>query len=144
VPEGSGRQVRIGDPNDPDPGTVRHLIHEMARLPVEGRHRVAVIESAHRMNEDAQNALLKTLEEPPAGATLILCAASAPSGYAPSKVCSASMGLIRPARLASPASPAAGPALPSRTPPRPRRSMRARRSRERCWTWVPRTARGAS
>ena len=74
VPEGSGRQVRIGDPNDPDPGTVRHLIHEMARLPVEGRHRVAVIESAHRMNEDAQNALLKTLEEPPAGATLILCA----------------------------------------------------------------------
>jgi DNA polymerase-3 subunit delta' len=74
APEGAGRQVRIGDPSDPDPGTVRHLIHEMARLPVEGRHRVAVIEGAHRMNEDAQNALLKTLEEPPAGATLILCA----------------------------------------------------------------------
>jgi len=74
APEGPGHQVRIGDPNDPDPGTVRHLIHEMARLPVEGRHRVAVIEGAHRMNEDAQNALLKTLEEPPAGATLILCA----------------------------------------------------------------------
>ena len=74
VPEGPGRQVRIGDPSDPDPGTIRHLIREMARLPVEGRHRVAVIEGAHRMNEDAQNALLKTLEEPPAGATLILCA----------------------------------------------------------------------
>ena len=74
APEGPGRQVRIGDPGDPDPGTVRHLIREMARLPVEGRHRVAVIEGAHRMNEDAQNALLKTLEEPPAGATLILCA----------------------------------------------------------------------
>jgi len=74
APEGAGRQVRIGDPGDPDPGTVRHLIREMARLPVEGRHRVAVIEGAHRMNEDAQNALLKTLEEPPPGATLILCA----------------------------------------------------------------------
>ncbi len=74
APEGAGRQVRIGDPGDPDPGTVRHLIHEMARLPVEGRHRVAIIEGAHRMNEDAQNALLKTLEEPPPGATLILCA----------------------------------------------------------------------
>ena len=74
APEGSGRQVRIGDPSDPEPGTVRHLIHEMARLPVEGRHRVAIIEGAHRMNEDAQNALLKTLEEPPPGATLILCA----------------------------------------------------------------------
>jgi DNA polymerase-3 subunit delta' len=74
APEGAGRQVRIGDPIDPEPGTVRHLIREMARLPVEGRHRVAVIEGAHRMNEDAQNALLKTLEEPPVGATLILCA----------------------------------------------------------------------
>jgi DNA polymerase-3 subunit delta' len=74
VPEGPGRQVRIGDASDPDPGTIRHLIREMARLPVEGRHRVAVIEGAHRMNEDAQNALLKTLEEPPAGATIILCA----------------------------------------------------------------------
>ena len=74
APEGAGRQVRIGDPGDPDPGTVRHLIREMARLPVEGRHRVALIEGAHRMNEDAQNALLKTLEEPPPGATLILCA----------------------------------------------------------------------
>ena len=74
APEGSGRQVRIGDPSDPEPGTVRHLIHEMARLPVEGRHRVAIVEGAHRMNEDAQNALLKTLEEPPRGATLILCA----------------------------------------------------------------------
>jgi DNA polymerase-3 subunit delta' len=74
VPEGAGRQVRIGDPSDPEPGTVRHLIRELARLPVEGRRRVAVIEGAHRMNEDAQNALLKTLEEPPAGATLILCA----------------------------------------------------------------------
>jgi DNA polymerase-3 subunit delta' len=74
APEGAGRQVRIGDPSDPEPGTVRHLIRELARLPVEGRRRVAVIEGAHRMNEDAQNALLKTLEEPPAGATLILCA----------------------------------------------------------------------
>jgi hypothetical protein len=74
VPEGPGQQVRIGDHDDPEPGTVRHLLREMARLPVEGPHRVAIVEGAHRLNEDAQNALLKTLEEPPAGATLILCA----------------------------------------------------------------------
>ena len=74
APEGPGRQVRIGDPHDPDPGTVRHLLRELARLPVEGAHRVAIVEGAHRLNEDAQNALLKTLEEPPPGATLILCA----------------------------------------------------------------------
>jgi len=74
APEGPGRQVRIGDPTDPEPGSVRHLLRELARLPVEGARRVAVVEGAHRLNEDAQNALLKTLEEPPAGATLILCA----------------------------------------------------------------------
>ena len=74
APEGPGRQVRIGDPEDPEPGTVRHLIRELARLPVEGARRVAIVEGAHRLNEDAQNALLKTLEEPPPGATLILCA----------------------------------------------------------------------
>jgi len=74
APEGPGQQVRIGDHEDPEPGTVRHLLRELARLPVEGAHRVAIVEGAHRLNEDAQNALLKTLEEPPAGATLILCA----------------------------------------------------------------------
>ncbi len=74
APEGAGRQVRIGDPDDPDPGTVRHLLRELARRPVEGRVRVAVIEGAHRLNEDAQNALLKTLEEPPPDAVVILCA----------------------------------------------------------------------
>jgi DNA polymerase-3 subunit delta' len=35
---------------------------------------VAIIEGADRMNEDAQSALLKTLEEPPAGVTIALCA----------------------------------------------------------------------
>lgn len=74
APEGPGQQVRIGDHQDPEPGTVRHLLRELARLPVEGAHRVAIVEGAHRLNEDAQNALLKTLEEPPSGATLILCA----------------------------------------------------------------------
>ena len=43
-------------------------------MPMEGGARVAIIESAHRMNEDAQGALLKTLEEPPARVTIILCA----------------------------------------------------------------------
>ena len=43
-------------------------------MPVEGGARVAIIEGADRMNEDAQSALLKTLEEPPAGVTIVLCA----------------------------------------------------------------------
>jgi DNA polymerase-3 subunit delta' len=72
-PEGPGRQVVIGGPGARARG-IRDLIVELALLPVEGGARVAIIEAAHRMNEDAQAALLKTLEEPPAGVTLILCA----------------------------------------------------------------------
>ncbi|MDF2735921.1 MAG: holB, partial [Chloroflexota bacterium] len=72
-PEGPGRQVVIGGPGARVRG-IRDLIAELALLPVEGGARVAIVEAAHRMNEDAQAALLKTLEEPPAAVTLILCA----------------------------------------------------------------------
>jgi DNA polymerase III subunit delta' len=72
-PEGPGRQVVIGGPGSRVRG-IRDLIGELALLPVEGGARVAIVEAAHRMNEDAQAALLKTLEEPPTGVTLILCA----------------------------------------------------------------------
>jgi DNA polymerase III delta' subunit len=74
APEGPGGQVRIGKATDPEPGTVRHLISQLALLPAEGGARVAIVEQAHRLNEDAQNALLKLLEEPPAGVTIVLCA----------------------------------------------------------------------
>ena len=72
-PEGPGRQVVIGGPGSKARG-VRDLIADLALMPVEGGARVAVIESAQRMHDDAQAALLKTLEEPPSGVTLVLCA----------------------------------------------------------------------
>ena len=72
-PEGPGRQVVIGGGDSKLRG-VRDLVSDLALLPVEGGARVAVVEEAHRMNEDAQSALLKTLEEPPAGVTIVLCA----------------------------------------------------------------------
>lgn len=72
-PEGPGRQVVIGGPGARARG-IRDLIADLALLPVEGGARVAIVEAAHRMNEDAQAALLKTLEEPPPGVTIILCA----------------------------------------------------------------------
>jgi len=73
-PEGPGGQVVIGDSARPAARGVRNLVAELAYLPVEGGHRVAIVEHAERMNEDAQNALLKTLEEPPPRTTIILCA----------------------------------------------------------------------
>ncbi|MEX1171519.1 MAG: hypothetical protein WEG56_02790 [Chloroflexota bacterium] len=72
-PDGPGRQVAIGGPGSRVRG-IRDLIADLALHPVEGGARVAIVEAAQRMNEDAQAALLKTLEEPPAGVTLILCA----------------------------------------------------------------------
>ena len=73
-PEGAGGQIRIGERLHPEAGTVRGLAVELSLLPVEGGARVAIVRDAQRMNDDAQSALLKTLEEPPAGTTLILCA----------------------------------------------------------------------
>ncbi len=72
-PEGIGAQVVIGGPGAKQRG-VRDLVTELSLLPVEGGGRVAIIRDAHRANEDAQSALLKTLEEPLSGTTVILCA----------------------------------------------------------------------
>jgi len=54
---------------------IRELETSLALLPVEGGRRVALIEHADRMSEPAQNALLKTLEEPPLQTHIILAAA---------------------------------------------------------------------
>ncbi len=74
APGGAGMQIKIGEELNPEAGTVRHLISELVLLPIEGGQRVAVIRDADRMGDDAQGALLKTLEEPPPRTTIILCA----------------------------------------------------------------------
>jgi DNA polymerase-3 subunit delta' len=48
------------------------VVPEAARSPFEARQKVFVIEEAHRMNPAAQNALLKTLEEPHADTAFVL------------------------------------------------------------------------
>ena len=75
TPEGPGRQVTIGGVSG-RPRGIRDLIGALALLPVEGGARIGIIESAQRMNDDAQAALLKTLEEPASGIVLVLCADS--------------------------------------------------------------------
>lgn len=51
------------------------VIHQAPLSPFEGAARVFVIEAAETMNEESQNAMLKTLEEPPPHAHLILLSA---------------------------------------------------------------------
>jgi len=70
-PLGAGALIPIGGR---DERGIRDLVGELSLMPVEGGARVAIVEHADRMTEDAQSALLKTLEEPPARTTIILCA----------------------------------------------------------------------
>ncbi len=56
---------------------VRDLVdHRLSMKRFEGRRRFVVIDPADAMNPQAQNALLKTLEEPPQDTTLVLVAGS--------------------------------------------------------------------
>ena len=55
----------------------RELVGRVAVKPTRGDWNVVVIEDADRLNEHADNALLKSLEEPPEHAVWILCAPSA-------------------------------------------------------------------
>jgi len=54
---------------------IRNIQEQMTFKPLEGRKRVFVIDDADKMNEQAANALLKTLEEPSADNIIILITA---------------------------------------------------------------------
>ena len=52
---------------------IRAIIEELSKAAFEGGMRAIVISNAHAMTREAQNALLKTLEEPPNGVIFLLC-----------------------------------------------------------------------
>jgi DNA polymerase-3 subunit delta' len=56
---------------------VRDLQRILRLKPLRARRKVAIVDGADRLNLAAQNALLKTLEEPPGAALLVLVAANA-------------------------------------------------------------------
>ena len=55
---------------------IRDLQHSVKLSPVESNYKIFIIKEADRMNEEASNCLLKTLEEPPANTIIILIANS--------------------------------------------------------------------
>jgi len=63
----------------PEPGIdgVRRVCTELVRRPVEAPRQVLIVRDAERLVAAAHNALLKTLEEPPAGASVFVVAESA-------------------------------------------------------------------
>jgi DNA polymerase-3 subunit delta' len=69
--EPDGRYIRIE--------TIRDLQHDIMLRPIEARSRVAIIEEMQHATDQAADALLKTLEEPPPTSRLILTADAAES-----------------------------------------------------------------
>ena len=51
---------------------IRNIIDQVSYSPTQGRYRVYIIDEAHMLSQQAFNALLKTLEEPPSYAIFIL------------------------------------------------------------------------
>lgn len=57
--------------------TIRDLCIDLGLKPMRGTRRVAIVDDADDFSEEAANAFLKTLEEPPSGSVLILLGTSA-------------------------------------------------------------------
>lgn len=53
---------------------IRAMRNDVAVMPYSSERRIYIVEEAEKMNAQAQNALLKTLEEPPAYAVILLLA----------------------------------------------------------------------
>ncbi len=70
-------QGEKGPKQDITVGQIRAMTADAALAPNEAARKVYIIDQADRMNQQAQNALLKALEDPPGHACFILCAAGA-------------------------------------------------------------------
>jgi DNA polymerase III subunit delta' len=75
---GAHADVEIVSPSGLSYGVAetRELVTRAALAPTRGRWQVTIVEDADRFTEQALNALLKSIEEPPARAVWLLCAPS--------------------------------------------------------------------
>jgi DNA polymerase-3 subunit delta' len=64
--------IEPGDTGTIKVDQVREAVERSAYRPFEGKRRVVIIDDADAMQAEAQNALLKTLEEPPAASMFVL------------------------------------------------------------------------
>lgn len=73
-PQSKSRRIIVGDDGS-EVGTIRYLERMIHRTTAPGGFKLGIIVDAERMNAQAQNAFLKTLEEPPARTLLLLLTA---------------------------------------------------------------------
>lgn len=67
---------KVGDREDLSIDNIREFLHKIAMSNLSGYHKIAIIYGTETINLFSANALLKTLEEPPANTTIILIANS--------------------------------------------------------------------
>ncbi len=96
-PEVSGKHVRAAKVKIE---LVRQLIYDLTLKPVEARRRVARLLNFDAANPQAQNAFLKTLEEPPGNAVMLLTAERA-DDLLPTIVSRCEVVALRPLALAT-------------------------------------------
>jgi DNA polymerase-3 subunit delta' len=83
TPIGKMYMIQVGDRNNPDPNTLRYFEERFSLTSnSEAAKKIGIIYDADRMNDEAQNALLKTLEEPPRD-TLLILASGNPAALLP-------------------------------------------------------------
>ena len=68
LPEKNSRVIKIEQ--------LKYLQDVLSVKPLESKYKIVIIQSADKMNEEASNCLLKTLEEPPSYAIIILIVTS--------------------------------------------------------------------
>jgi DNA polymerase-3 subunit delta' len=82
-PIGKMYQIQVGDRTNPEPNTLRYFEERFFLTSnSEFAKKIGIIYDADRMNDEAQNALLKTLEEPPRD-TLLILASGNPAALLP-------------------------------------------------------------
>jgi len=91
VPQEGHKDIRIDQ--------VRSLQHSLALAPYAASYRIALLPDFHHVTEQAENALLKTLEEPP-DRVILLLTALAPEGLLPTIVSRCEVIRLRPVSIA--------------------------------------------
>lgn len=73
VNDGQGTPIEIDAASNNGVENVRDIIEDSKFKSLDSRYKVYIIDEVHMLSTGAFNALLKTLEEPPAGTIFILC-----------------------------------------------------------------------
>lgn len=73
INDGKGVPIELDAASNNSVEDVRKLIEQAQTIPLQGKYKVLIVDECHSISNQGFQALLKTLEEPPATAVFILC-----------------------------------------------------------------------